>query len=64
MFTNEKAKQNFLQHLPVPLRHVVESFEVVISRFNFVYWKHMRMQISYKPVFQACQVQESFTTKL
>ena len=30
MCTNEKAKQTFTQHLPVPIWHVVKSFEVVI----------------------------------
>ena len=30
MLTNEKAKQTFSQDLPVPVLHVVKSFEVVI----------------------------------
>ena len=30
MCTNEKAEQTFLEHLPVPLWHVVKSFKVVI----------------------------------
>ena len=30
MCTNEKAKQTFLQHLPVPIWLVVKSFEVAI----------------------------------
>ena len=30
MCTNEKAKQTFIQHLPVPVQLIVKSFEVVI----------------------------------
>ena len=29
MCSNEKAKQTFLQHLPVPVWQVAKSFEVV-----------------------------------
>ena len=47
MCNNEKAKQTFLQHLPVSLWHVVKLFEVVI-----IIGKNM--QISSKPVIQAC----------
>ena len=36
MFTNEKAKQTFLQHLPVPVQQVVKSFEVVIIPVLYV----------------------------
>ena len=46
--TNEKDKQTFLQHLPILVWHVVKSFEVFISQF--ICWKHMHMQISYRPV--------------
>ena len=53
MCTNEKAMQTFLQHLPVPLWHVVKSSEVVMDHNPwFMCWKHM--QIPSKPVFQAC----------
>ena len=52
MCTNEKAKQTFLQHLPVPLWQVVKSFKVVITPSGFMCWKHM--QICSKPVVQAC----------
>ena len=30
---NEKAKQTFLQHLPVPVQLIVKSFEVLIVPF-------------------------------
>ena len=50
MCTDENNKQTFLQHLPVPLWHVVKSFELVINP-GFICWKHM--QISSKPVVQA-----------
>ena len=33
MCTNEKVKQTFLQHLPVPVQQVVKSFKVVIIIF-------------------------------
>ena len=40
MCTNEKAWQIFLQHLPVPIRHVVKSFEKIMchtsARFNVI----------------------------
>ena len=36
MYTNEKAMQTFFQHLPVPVRHVVKSFEVVIILVLYV----------------------------
>ena len=53
MCTNEKVKQTFLQHLPVPVQQVVKSFKVVII-LAFICWKQTHMQISYKPVVQAC----------
>ena len=37
----KKLSKLFLQHLPVPIQHVVKSFEVVM---------HMHKQISYKPI--------------
>ena len=36
MCSNEKAKQTFLQHLPVPLWHVVKSFKVDIIPYLYV----------------------------
>mgnify|MGYP006897943737 CR=1 FL=1 len=30
MWTNEKAKQIFLQHLPVPVWHIVKSFDLAM----------------------------------
>ena len=30
MCTKEKAKQTFLQNLPVPAQHIIKSFKVVI----------------------------------
>ena len=53
MCTNEKVKQTFLQHLPVPVQQVVKSFKVVII-LVFTCWKPTHMQISCKPVVQAC----------
>ena len=41
----EKAKKNSLQYLPVPVQHVVKSFEVVtivVLRFK----THINIQIS------------------
>ena len=51
MCTNEKTKQTFSQHLPVPL---LARSKVNWSSHNpgFICWKHM--QISSKPVVQAC----------
>ena len=34
--TNEKVKQTFLQHLPVPVQQVVKSFKVVIIPVLYV----------------------------
>ena len=45
MCTNEKSSQTFSQHLLVPVRHVVTSFEVVTISV---------LHISYKPEVQAC----------
>ena len=36
MFTNEKADQTFLQHLIVPVWHLLKSFEVVIIQVLYV----------------------------
>ena len=36
MCTNEKAKQNFLQNLPVPARHIIKSFKVVVISVLYV----------------------------
>ena len=36
MGTDEKAKQTFLQHLPVPVQHVVKSYEVVVIPVSYV----------------------------
>ena len=44
MCTNENAKQTFLEHLPVPVQH----------NPGFICWKQTHMQISCKPVVQAC----------
>ena len=52
MWANEKSKQIFLQHPPVPVRHVAKSFEVVIIPVLML--KTYAPQISYKPVVQAC----------
>ena len=37
MWTNEKAEQIFLEYLPVPVRHVVKSFEVVIIQVQEIF---------------------------
>ena len=36
MGTDEKAKQTFLKHLPVPVQHVVKSYEVVVIPVSYV----------------------------
>ena len=57
MCTNDKPTQTFLQHLPVPVRHIVKSSGVVITPvFMLKKKKHTSMQISYKIVVQACQI--------
>ena len=54
MCTYEKAKQIFLQYLPVP--QCTTHSKVICGGHNpsFICWKHMHMQISFKPVVQAC----------
>ena len=52
MWANEKSEQIFLQHPPVPVRHVAKSFEVVIIPVLML--KTYAPKISYKPVVQAC----------
>ena len=59
----EKAKKNILQYLPVPVQHVVKSFEVVtivVLRFK----THINIQISWKSVVQACYDIEDFDAHL
>ena len=53
MCTNENAEQTNLQHLPVTAQHLVKSFELVLI-LSVLCWKHSRIQISYKPLVQAC----------
>ena len=50
MCTNEKAKQTFLKHLSVPVRHTVKSLKYSSHNPGFICWKHMHIRISYKPV--------------
>ena len=57
MCTNEKAKQTFLQHLPVPVRHVIKSLEVVKipvqvrDYFEILMHTSKRQQIIFKFLF-------------
>ena len=53
MYTNEKAKQTFLQHLPVPVWLVVKSFEVAKILVLYVkntYMCRFPINLSFKPV--------------
>ena len=52
MCINGKAKQTFLQHLLVTVWHVVRSFKVFL--IPVLTMKIPRIQISHKPVVQAC----------
>ena len=53
MCTSEKAKQTFLQHLPVPVQQVVKLFEVVIILVLHVK-NTCTCRFPFKPVVQAC----------
>ena len=50
MCTNAKVKQTFLKHLPVPVRYVVKSLQVIIQVSMLETHAHAD---SYKPVVQA-----------
>ena len=51
MCTNAKVKQTFLKHLPVPVRYVVKSFQVVIIQVSMLE-THTHAD-SYEPIVQA-----------